>query len=125
MAPDTVFHYGSVTLCPWPYYLGLCPKGKDCGMVKSILSLECVTPDDIVLRDMAIVAGGPWLVGTLLPGLVIGGHDVAVNACRGVVGEVGGHTRHIEQVKEEPAQDTQQYYGGYYELTGKDFLHRL
>jgi hypothetical protein len=94
-------------------------------MVQTILCFKSISPYKIILWNMTIIAGGPWLVGAFLPGLVIGSHYVTVNASRRVIGKVRSHPGHVKQVEYQTHNDTHQYYGGHDKLPGEDFLHRL
>jgi hypothetical protein len=65
------------------------------GMVDSVHGLARVMGGERLAR-VTVVAGGDAPVGALLPGPVLRGHDVAVEAARRVVAEIGGAPGEIE-----------------------------
>lgn len=48
-------------------HLGLSPGGKNGSMAKAVHRLEQVGSDEIVLRNMAVVAGSPFAVAAVAP----------------------------------------------------------
>jgi len=63
-------------------------ESKHSGMSQSILRLEIILVKHIVMRDMTVVAIGLFPVGTVIPGGVLRGHDMAVHAGGRIVGQV-------------------------------------
>ncbi len=58
------------------------PSGGELqGVHKPVLRLHVVLVNDIVVRQMAVTAGGEIVVGAGQPGIVFVFHDVAVDAC--------------------------------------------
>ena len=58
-------------------------------MVPAIANLGGELVDGIVVRQMAIIAGGRGMMGTMPPAFVLRLHDVAVPACARIVGKIG------------------------------------
>jgi hypothetical protein len=56
VASKTVLLNDMFALFPDKYYLGFSAQGEDCGMPQPVLGLEKIFVQDIVMRDMAIVA---------------------------------------------------------------------
>ena len=60
--------------------------------IKSLLIAtwyEAIMPEEVVLGDMAVVTGGPDRMGTFIPGLIIGTHNMAIEADGRLVRKVG------------------------------------
>jgi hypothetical protein len=79
-------------------HLRLGPKGEDGGMIQAILGFKKVFIEHIVLRYVAVVAMGYLAVGAVVPGNVLGGHQVAVHTGLGVVGKIGNGIAHLKHI---------------------------
>lgn len=66
------------------------PRGENGRMVQPILGFEEVFVKYIVMRHMAVVAMGHFPVGAMIPGNVLGSHDVAIDTSLRVIGKIGG-----------------------------------
>ena len=64
-------------------------------------------------------------MGALLPGLIIRGHNVTINTGRGIIGEIGGHPGHIQQINYEPCNGPKKYYKRKNQPAGESLLHSL
>jgi len=125
MAADTIFHYCGITCCSWPYGLRFYPDGKNSSVIQTILSLKGVTSDNVVLRHVAVIAGCPGLVGALLPGLIIGSHNVTIDTGRRIIEKIGGHPRDIKQIDREPCNGPKKNYKRKNQPAGESLLHSL
>jgi len=63
-------------------------QGEEGGMTQTIIGFEIILIENIVVRNMTIVAVCILAVGTVCPRGILRGHDVAVDTCFGSVGEV-------------------------------------
>jgi hypothetical protein len=61
--------------------LGFVAQGKDSGMPQTVLCLEIVFVEYIIMRHMAIIAIGNFPVCTVVPGGVLRSHYMAIHAC--------------------------------------------
>jgi len=64
------------------------PEGEHGGMPQPVFCLEIILVENIVVRDMAIVAVCSLTMGTVIPGCVLGSHDVTVDAGAGIIPEI-------------------------------------
>lgn len=99
MAADTiVLHY----LFPFFLYknnLGFPSECEDGGMPDTILCLEVIFIQHIVMRNMTIIAVGLLPVRAVTPGCVLGRHNMAVHAGRGVIRKVGSYPGYAAQIQ--------------------------
>jgi len=71
-----------------PDHLPFHPQREKRGMPQSVVGFEIILVDNIVMRHMAVVAMGFLPVRTVIPGGILGRHDVTVHAGFRFVGEV-------------------------------------
>jgi hypothetical protein len=74
-------------------------------MSEPILSFEKILVDDVIVRDMAIVAVCNTLMRTMLPGCILGSHDMAIHACFGLITQIGIGFRNVKRESEKPYPD--------------------
>ncbi len=72
-------------------------EGEYGGVPQAILPFEIIRIEQIVLRDVAIVAGCPFPMGAVHPSGILGSHDVTVDTCFGLVGKVRGCIGYVNQ----------------------------
>ena len=85
MAADAIIMH-----CLFPFFfykddLGLPAQCENSGMPESIFTLEIIFIEYIVLRNMTIVAMGCFAMRTVAPGSILGSHDMAICASRGMI----------------------------------------
>jgi len=88
MASYTIFVHHFPALFLNEDHLGFPAQGEYRCMPKPVLRLEIVLVYKIIMRNMAIVAVGDLSVGAVHPGLVLGRHDMAVDAGLGFVAQI-------------------------------------
>jgi hypothetical protein len=98
MTAETVLYDNLVRAPSRPNNLGLHVQGKDSSMIEAIGCFEIVFVYEAVLGQMAIIASCPDEMGAILPGLVIGTHDMAIDAGGRFVGHIGKDTRNVKNV---------------------------
>ena len=106
MAAHAVVHDDVRTAAARADRLRLGTESENRGVIKAVHGLETIGVYQVVVRDVAVVAGGPGRVGRVIPRLVIGRHDVAVDAGRRIVREVGMGTRHVDGISPQTRQNT-------------------
>jgi uncharacterized protein YdeI (YjbR/CyaY-like superfamily) len=87
--------------------LRLEPEGECCGMSQSVGCFEKIFAEDVVVRHMAIVAGGYAEMRIVCPVGILGIHDMAVDACLRVVAEIGPCLGEIESIYAKSAENTE------------------
>jgi hypothetical protein len=81
-------------------------QGKTFRMPEAILHFGQVFWHKLV-GDMTIVTGGDGMMTGLLPTIILLTHNMAVDACSGVVGEIGDSLGIIKRVATEADEETQ------------------
>ena len=79
MTPEAIILYHTFPFLLDKNDLGFFAKGENGGMPEAILGLEIVFIDCIVMGDMAIITVGPFPMRAVIPGRILGRHDVAVH----------------------------------------------
>ena len=85
MAPHAVLHDDLCTLVDGLYSLSLLSRDELIHVVHTVLALEVILSEDIVMRYVAVVASGITSMRAMHPRGVVRGHDVAVDTGRGIV----------------------------------------
>ena len=85
MAPHAVLHDDLCTLVDRLDSLSLLSRNELVDVVHTVLPLEEVFAEDVVVRYVAVVARGVAGVGAVHPRGVVRSHDVAVDTGRGVI----------------------------------------
>lgn len=80
------------------YYLWFCAQCEYRGMPQTILSLEEVVIEYIVVRNMTVVTRSHLTVCAVLPRCILRRHKMAVDARLGIVGQIGMRAGYIEQI---------------------------
>jgi hypothetical protein len=80
MTTDAVLMHHLATCLVDKNNLRLPPQGKYRSMAQSILGLEKIMAENIRMRHMAVVAVGMGTMRTVVPGGILRGHNVAVDA---------------------------------------------
>jgi hypothetical protein len=80
-------------------------------VIEAIFGFEEIFVGDIVMGNMAVIAVGHFPVGTVCPSDVLRGHDMAIDACLRVIGEVGGRIAQPNQVQPQPKNSRNQHGG--------------
>ena len=88
MTPEAVVLYNLFSLLLDKDYLRFLAECEDGSMSEAILCLEIVFIDCIVMGDMAIITIGPFPMRAVIPGGILGCHDVAVHAGRRIIRQV-------------------------------------
>jgi hypothetical protein len=79
MTPDTIVLNHFCTRLQNPDHLSLLPKGEQGGVSQPVVGLEVVFIENIVVGYVAIVAMRFFAVRTVVPGRILGSHNMAVN----------------------------------------------
>jgi hypothetical protein len=85
MTAYTVLHDDLCTLVDGLYSLSLLSRDELIHVVHTVLALEVILSEDIVMRYVAVVASGITSMRAMHPRGVVRGHDVAVDTGRGIV----------------------------------------
>ncbi len=101
MTTNAVVHNHFVTLFTRPDSQGFGPEREHRRVQQAVFRFESILFEDIVVRNMAIVTRSPASVRTVIPRLIIGSHDVAVDARGRIVREVNMHPRHINGISSQ------------------------
>jgi hypothetical protein len=80
VASIAIFLHHNKPRFPDKYDLRFIPEGENRCMPETIFRLEKIFIEDVIVRNMAIVAIGHPPVGTMAPGGELRRHDVAVHA---------------------------------------------
>ena len=76
---NTILLYDLLPFLPDHNYLGFIPESKDCCVSHSVLGLEPVFDDCILVWNMTVVTAGMLSVRAVPPGCVLWSHNVAVH----------------------------------------------
>jgi len=111
-------------------YLWFQSQRENCGMPHAVLCLKEVMTENIVMRNMAVVAMGILPMRVVRPCRVLGCHDVAVNAGFGIVRQVSVSPGNVKREEEKAEKNAKgQDYGQSPDRRGKDmpdnFHHRF
>ena len=87
-------------------HLGFLSQGKHGGMPETVLGLKIVLVKYVVVRDMAVVAGGSLPVGAVAPGGILRSHNVTVYTGGRVDGQVGIGPGDIKNIDEQSRQES-------------------
>jgi hypothetical protein len=79
-------------------YLRFHPKRENRGMSETILRLEKVSLDPVVVGNMAVIAGAETSVAAALPSCILRIHYMAIHAGKRTVREVGNGLGDIKNV---------------------------
>ena len=82
------------------------PGGEGVTVIPAVQALDNPLVRELV-RDMAIVTGGEFIVAGMIPALELVAHNVAVYTRIRVIGEVGESFRMIECEHGQPCQNSQ------------------
>ena len=88
MTPEAILLHHMFALLLDKNDLGFFAKGENCGMPEAILGLEIVFIDCIVMGDMALITIGPFPMRAVIPGGILGCHDVAVHTGGRIIRQV-------------------------------------
>jgi hypothetical protein len=102
MTPFAVFLNHLDTIFFDKNHLRFPAHSKNCGMPEAVLGFEKVGVKNIVLGNMAVVAGGSKPVGAMLPGGKLWRHDVAVDTGSRIIRQVRPGLGDIKEIRENP-----------------------
>jgi hypothetical protein len=105
MAPDAVLLDRLPTRVLDLYDLRLPTHCEHGGVAHSVLGLEEVGPQDVVLGNVAVIAGGDAAVTAPLPRGELRIHDVAVHAGFGRIRQVRNGVGYVEDMQAESAEN--------------------
>jgi len=88
-------------------------------MPKAIFCFAVIFVQDGIVRYVAIVTVCIFPVRTVLPGCILGRHNVAVYAGSWIIAQIGRGTGNMHQKKEKTCQDGQKYNNRNFPLTGR------
>ena len=63
--------------------IGNITHGKHISVTQPILSFKSVMFEDVILWNMAVIAGGMLTMGAVKPGGILWTHHMAIDACLG------------------------------------------
>jgi len=89
MAPDAVFLHGRLSRFFDLNNLGLQPECKDICVAHTVLCLEGVLVQYVIMRHMTIRTGRDAHMTAVLPCGELRGHHMAIHARAGIIGQVG------------------------------------
>jgi hypothetical protein len=69
--------------------LGFSPERENCCMSKTVLCLEKVFVENIIMGYMAFIAVCFFTVGAVIPGSILGSHDMTVYTGLRLVAKIG------------------------------------
>lgn len=81
------------------YCLRFIAQGKDCGMPQTVVRLEIVFADKVVMRHVAGIAVCYAAMRTVRPGGELWRHYMAIDADPGVIRQIGSGIGYPEQVE--------------------------
>jgi len=88
VASYTVLMHNGRAFFPDVDHLRFFPQRENRGMAQSVLGLETIRVEKMIVRYMTVVAVRPLPVGTVTPRRVLRSHNVAVDTRRRIVAEV-------------------------------------
>ena len=114
---DAVVHDHLIALLARTQRHRFTSQREDGGVEQSIFGLEGILEEYVVMRHMAVVTRCPSPVRTMIPRVVVGRHDVTVDAHRRVVAEIRVYPRHVSRISAKPGQDSPENEEGKDKLT--------
>lgn len=75
--------------------LGICHEKSH--VLHAVHPLEEILAHNIVVRDMAVIAGGIAAVGAMEPSGVVRSHNVAVDTCGGIVSQISVRPHYVQK----------------------------
>jgi len=88
MTPDTVVLHHPGAGFQNTNYLPLHSQGEQGRVAQSVVGFKIILTENIVVRHMAIVAMGIFAMRTVVPGGILGRHDMAVDTSFRPVGKI-------------------------------------
>jgi len=88
MTPEAIVLHHTFTLLLNEDDLRFFSKCENSGMPEAILGLEIVFIDCIVMGDMAIITIGPLPVRAMIPGGILGRHNVTIHTGGRIIRQV-------------------------------------
>jgi hypothetical protein len=110
MAPDAILLHYIYTCLVDKDILWLKPKRKHGCVACPIHSLKIIGAKNIVLWHMAIVATGYLTVRAVLPGGILGSHDMAIDTGFWRIGQIGKCTARIGRINDQAGNCPEQYH---------------
>jgi hypothetical protein len=101
VAPDAIVLYHFPSGFVNEYNLWFKPQCKHIRMPRPVFCLEIIMVEDIVVRNMTIVARGTFAMAAMVPGSILRRHNMAVDTCLGCIAQVRMRFRYL---KNEQAQ---------------------
>jgi len=106
MAPDAVLMNNLLTRFLDKDHLRFKPQSEHGSVPQPVLCLEVILVEYIVVGDMTVVAVGPFTMGTVVPGCILGSHNVAVDTCFRLVAQVRGCVGYVKRKYPQPGKNT-------------------
>lgn len=107
MAAEAVFLNHPLPRFPDVDGLRFIAKGKYCRVSQSVACLEIVFPYEAVMRNMAGIAVSDAAVGAVRPCGELRGHYVAVDTDPGIIREIGGGIRYLQNIECQACERTE------------------
>ena len=105
MAAHTVLHDHLCALIDSTNSLALLACDELVDVVHTVLALEIVLAEDVIVRYVAVVTSRVASVCPMHPSSVTRSHDVAVDTGRGIISQVGMEPQQIEEESTQPHHD--------------------
>ncbi len=97
VATDAVVHDDLVGSFAWTWCLTFAVSDKLGYVVQTVSSLEEVLASDVLVRYMAVVAGSIASMARMVPGSIVGRHDVAVDTCRRIIAQIAMRSQYVQK----------------------------
>lgn len=88
VAAKTVFLYNPDAVFLDKNILWLEPQGEHAGMAHPVFCLKKISAKNVVVRNMTIGAGGMFAMRAVLPGGILGSHNMAVDTSFGSIRQI-------------------------------------